>query len=191
MQKVLSGKNRLNGKVTEEPKPLRLDLGCGQNKRPDFTGVDIAKVPGVDVVHDLFKFPWPFKDGCVEEVHASHFFEHVPAKLRFRFMDELWRILKLGGKSQFICPYWSSMRSVQDTTHEWPPICEASFLYFNKEWRKANKLDHYPVSCNFNFSYGYGISPEWQTRSEETRSFAARNYVNSAMDLHVTLEKIG
>jgi SAM-dependent methyltransferase len=177
----------LNGQAK---KLLKLDLGCGQNKREGFTGVDISSVAKPDVAHDLFTFPWPFEDESVEEIHSSHFFEHVPAKLRFRFMDEIWRILVPGGKALFICPYADSHRAIQDPTHEWPPICEETFLYFNEPWRKANKLDHYPVRCNFNFHWGDAWAQDWMGRSDDSRAFARRHYNGVISDIHVTLEKL-
>mgnify|MGYP003333295966 FL=1 len=44
-------------KVIEEPKPIRLDLGCGKNKRKDgeWIGVDAIKFDEVDIVQDLRK----------------------------------------------------------------------------------------------------------------------------------------
>lgn len=176
-------------KDEEAKKLLRLDLGCGQNKREGFLGVDYVKVDGVEFVQDLFQFPWPWKDASTEEIHTSHFFEHIPQMTRPKFMDECYRILIPGGKMTVIVPYYSSMRAVQDYHHQWPPICEASFLYFNREWRKANKLDHYEVHCDFDFAYGYAIAPEIQSRNQEYRDVAVRNYINSVMDLHVSLTK--
>lgn len=174
-------------KIEILPRPLKLDLGAGQNKREGFIGVDIAATS--DLQADLFKFPWPFEDASVTEVHASHFFEHVPQNIRFKFMDELWRILTVGGTATFITPYYSSMRAIQDPTHQWPPIAESSYLYFNKEWRKSNKLDHYDVKCDFDFSYGYIPDPESSLRNSETQAFWFKHYVNSILDLQVTLVK--
>ena|SRR5712664_528206 len=169
--------------------PLKLDLGCGQSKREGFTGVDISKVPGVDVVHNLFTFPWPFKDDTVEEIWCSHFLEHVPNKLRFAFMDECYRILFAGGKAAFLFPYYSSMRAIQDPTHEWPPLCEFSFLYFNKQWREQNKLDHYPVKCDFDYSYNYAINPAFVGRSQEFLAGAIPTMLNIVTDQSVTMVK--
>ncbi len=182
-------------------KVLKLDLGCGDNKRDGFFGIDIAKTKSTDMVRDLFKFPWPFEDNSVDEIFASHFFEHVPQKIRGKFMDEIYRILKpcekdpnnpnipIKGFCQFIVPYWSSMRSVQDFTHEWPPICETSFLYFNKQWRDTNKLSHYGVKCDFDFSYAYSPDPILMTKNEVYRAEAFKSDINSIMDLNVTLMK--
>ena len=168
---------------------LKLDLGCGQNKQPGFSGVDIWDGPGVDFVVDLFKTPLPFKDESVEEIFGSHFFEHTPQNIRFAFMDELHRILIPGGKITFITPYWSSARAAQDPTHMWPPICENTYLYFNKGWREMNKLTHYNVKCDFDFSYGYILDPETTLKNTETQQFWVKHYTNSVSDLSVTLVK--
>ena len=170
---------------------MKLDLGCGQNKRADFIGIDFVQCGGVDIVHDLFTFPWPIESGIVEEVHCSHFFEHVPAKIRFKFMDELHRVMKPGAKALFITPYANSLRATQDPSHEWPPISENSYLYFNKKWREDNKLTHgnYESVCDFDFVYGYQQPTEWVIRHDESKQFAVKHYMNAVDDLHVTLIK--
>lgn len=58
---------------------LRLDLGCGNTPREGFEGVDVAGDKAMHKV-DLFKFPWPWADNSVEELHCSHFAEHIPAR---------------------------------------------------------------------------------------------------------------
>jgi hypothetical protein len=57
----------------------RLDLGCGLNPKEGFEGVDIRGGAAKHVC-DLLKFPWPFADNSIDEIHASHFLEHVPAR---------------------------------------------------------------------------------------------------------------
>lgn len=166
---------------------LRLDLGCGKNKKEGFIGVDISKDVGADVVFDLSKKKWPFKDGEVEEVHCSHFLEHLTGAQRINFMNELYRITKVGAKAVIITPYHASMRAIQDPTHQWPPVCEHSYLYFNKGWREANGLEHYGINCDFDFSYGYAIDPDVSNRNAEYQLFAFKHYLNAINDLQVTL----
>ena len=175
--------------MTETLVATKLNLGCGKSKMDGFTGVDISPDCGADIVHDLNVMPWPFEADSIEEVHASHFFEHLDGPQRCRFMDELWRVLKPEGKATIITPYWASSRAIQDPTHAWPPVCESSYLYFNKKWREDNGLDHYPIHCDFDFSYGYQIDQPWSLRSTEARDFAVRHYLHVASDLHVVLTK--
>jgi hypothetical protein len=58
----------------------KLDLGCGLNPKEGFEGVDIRGNEKAKHRVDLFKFPWPFEDRSVDEIHASHLLEHVPAR---------------------------------------------------------------------------------------------------------------
>lgn len=171
--------------------PFNLDLGCGDGKKEGFLGIDIAKTVAADYQFDLTKFPWPIADGVVDELHCSHFFEHLTGAQRMSFMDECWRILKTGSKFTVIVPHWSSMRSIQDPTHQWPPVAETSFLYFNKQWRTDNKLSHYPITCDFDFGYGYQLDPDVTVRNIEFQHFSIKHYNNAIMDLYVTLTKRG
>jgi hypothetical protein len=67
--------------LVEAPPPvsLKLDLGCGLVPKDGFEGVDLRGDKAKHKV-DLFKFPWPFADGSVEEIHCSHLVEHIPAR---------------------------------------------------------------------------------------------------------------
>lgn len=173
-------------KTKTTSKLIKLDIACGQNKQAGYVGIDIAKSKDVDIVYDLEKFPWPIKSESVEEAFCSHYIEHT--KDLFKFFDELYRILIPGGKCVIAAPYYSSVRAWQDPTHT-RAISEHTFLYANKGWREANKLDHYPISADFDFTYGYGLYPLWQNKAEEARNFAIQHYINVVSDIYVTLVK--
>lgn len=186
---TLQNKRRSRATLNGKHEPLRLDLGCGSNTREGFIGVDNAKNCTAKIKHDLTVTPWPFESDSVDEVSSSHFLEHLTGPERIIFMDELWRVMKVGAKATIQVPYWASMRAVQDPTHQWPPICEASFLYFNRGWREASKLEHYLGKANFGFTYGFQLTPETAARNQETQNFWIGHNVNTVMDLVVTLTK--
>jgi SAM-dependent methyltransferase len=171
------------GKMINEKK---LNLACGQRREEGFFGIDIVPGETVDAVMDLEQFPWDIESESAEEIICYHYVEHTSDLIKF--MNEVYRILKPGGKIKIIAPYYTSMRAWQDPTHK-RAICEASFLYYNKGWREANKLDHYNTNTDFDFNYGYDFTPEWANRSEEARSFALRHYFNVVNDIHVVLTK--
>lgn len=164
----------------------KLDVACGQNKQEGFTGIDIVEIDGVNIVHDLTVYPWPIESDSITDIFCSHYIEHVQDLLKF--YDELYRILKVGGKAVFVAPYGNSDRAWQDPTHV-RPILESTFLYTNKKWREDNKLSHYPTKADFDFTYGYSFFPQWLLRNEEARNFALTHYRNVASDIHVTLTR--
>jgi ubiquinone/menaquinone biosynthesis C-methylase UbiE len=171
---------------------VKLDIACGQNKQPEHIGVDIAG--DCDVNHDLFTFPYPFDDNYADEIHCSHFIEHIPMQyvngkdMLFCFIDEVYRILKPGGKATLIFPNACSVRAFQDPTHR-RFIPASTVYYFSREWRKVNKLDHYRVDCDFDFQVGEAVNQSVIHRSNEYKQFAATHYWNVIDDLYFVLTK--
>lgn len=165
----------------------RLDLGCGPKKKEGFVGVDSIKFEGVDVVADLRK-PWKWKDSTVDEVHCSHFLEHLTGVERVTFFNELYRVLKKDGKATIIVPSWTSERAYGDPTHQWPPVVGMSFYYLDKNWRAAN-APHCGYNCDFQFIGGNSLANPWHLKTQEVQAFAQTHYLNVAQDMHVTLTK--
>lgn len=92
-----------------------LDIGCGGRKLPGSVGIDILELPGVDVVHDLSQFPWPFEDSSFDLVFASHFLEHTHDVIKT--LEEIHRILAPGGRAVLQVPYFRCIDAVVDPTH--------------------------------------------------------------------------
>jgi hypothetical protein len=91
------------------------------------------------------------KDNSVKEASVLGLLEFVAGYDRGLFMDELWRVLVPEGKATIICAYWNTAQGTQDFLYEYPPLCEQSFLFFNKAWREANKLTDRGLTCDFDF----------------------------------------
>lgn len=167
---------------------MKLDLGAGINKKEGFIGVDVRAFPGVDVVADLTK-PWPWQDETVDEVHCSHMVEHLTAKERIFFVNELYRVLKPKGSAAIICPHWASTRAYGDLTHQWPPVCEMWFYYLDKDWRAVNAPHNDGYTCDFTATWGYGMHQSLLTRNPEFQQFALNFYKEAVQDIHATLIK--
>ncbi|GAA0707597.1 class I SAM-dependent methyltransferase [Dokdonella soli] len=168
---------------------MKIDLGCGAHKREGFIGVDISPECGADVVHDLRTTPWPFADSSVDEAYCSHFFEHLTGAQRVDFMAELYRVLKPGALATMITPYWSSMGAMQDPTHQWPPVGEGSYYYFNKAWRDQYGLSHYGIHCDFDLEFSFRLDPALAQRPPQEQQFAARFYVNAVQEMTAVLKR--
>lgn len=176
--------------TTATAQKFKLDIACGQNRQDGFHGVDI--VPGLyDAdydVHDLGVFPWPYEDGECSEVFCNHYVEHTPDLIAF--MNEVWRILEPGGTARIVHPYCRSNRAFQDPTHT-RFIPEETWHYFTEAWRVENKLDHYPITADFEVvNIGAAINEPWTMRSQEAQMFAAAHYWNVVSDLSVDLRAI-
>jgi SAM-dependent methyltransferase len=184
-----------------ERPPLRLDIGCGKNKKAGFTGVDSLALDGVDVVADL-RQPWPFDDNSVEEANCSHFLEHLTnfdgKWERVHFFNELHRVLKPGAACALVIPHWASNRYYGDPTHK-EPFSEMGFYYLSKEWR-ATQAPHTDAaitgnpalySCDFDATWGYSLHPTLLVRNLEYQQHAMTFWKEACQDLVATLKKKG
>ena len=104
-----------------------LDVGCGKNKVSDAIGVDCIALPGVDVIHDLSSFPYPFPADTVDEFHINHVLEHLPDVIKT--MEELWRIAKPGATVYIRVPHFTGVLAWRDPTHR-RSFTSESFGYF-------------------------------------------------------------
>lgn len=93
----------------------KLNLGCGTDIRQGYVNLDSAKLPGVDVVHNIEKLPLPFTDDAFEEILAYDVLEHIADFIPL--MRELHRILKKGGKLLIRVPHFTSRNNFADPTH--------------------------------------------------------------------------
>lgn len=137
---------------------IQLDLGAGGNRQPDFVTLDIRRLPNVDIVWDVQKFPYPLPNECCRTILMSHLWEHIEPKYRIKVMNELWRIMKPKGQLLISSPYYLSPGSAQDPTHYTCPN-ENTFAYFDpniplwqiykpKPWKL--EMNNYELSGNLN-----------------------------------------
>lgn len=178
-----------------KPKEIRIDLGCGPNKKEGFIGADRIKFDNVDVILEIGGEKWPWKDNSVTEAHASHLVEHFGQRQRTHFVNELYRVLIPGGKATIIVPHWASMRAYGDPTHAWPPVSEFWFYYLKQEWRDKNAphtdIKHTPegYTCDFDIVAGYAMRQDLTTRNQEYQQFAISNYKEVCQDIIATFTK--
>ena len=110
----------------------KLHLGCGTIILADHVNVDNVALPGVDVVHDLTDFPWPFKDQQFEEVVLVDILEHLPSVVKT--LEEIHRITKIDGRVMIRVPYYNSTDASGDPTHiHFFNECTLDFVDVNKK----------------------------------------------------------
>jgi len=106
-----------------------LDIGCGARKVPGAIGLDKVSLPGVDIIWDLEKLPYPIKDSAFDEVHMYHVLEHLSDTISI--MEEVWRIAKAGAKVFIRVPHYSGRKAWIDLTHK-KAFSAFSFDYFGE-----------------------------------------------------------
>ena len=92
----------------------KVDLGCGNFKVEGFDGVDKRQLPGVNILHDLEKFPWPFKEESCSILLAHGLINVIKPWETINFFDECWRILEFNGAFVANAAYAGSLESYLD-----------------------------------------------------------------------------
>ena len=130
-----------------------LDLGCGLEPRNPFNADEVY---GVDVRDDLSASikkadlaiePIPYGDNYFDYVTACDFLEHIPRLIYVphrrnafvELMNEVYRVLKMGGVFLSYTPAYPHVAAFQDPTHV-NFITEDTFrCYFDttNRWAKA------------------------------------------------------
>lgn len=128
-----------------------LDVGCGDNKVPGSVGMDCVRLAGVDIVHDLSQYPWPIDDASCEIVWMNQIIEHLPNTVRV--MEEVYRILKAGGKVHIHTGYWNHRHSISDPQHV-SFFNEVTWEFFTGQ-RKAYYTHARFTMERFEFTYDY------------------------------------
>jgi len=88
----------------------KLNLGCGSRPIKGYVNIDKFNLKGIDVVHDLNKFPYPFKDNTFDEIISEGCIEELDDFIKV--MEELHRISKNKAKIRIHTPAFPSFRAL-------------------------------------------------------------------------------
>lgn len=133
----------------------KLNLGCGTDIKKDFINVDYMEGKGVDLVHDLNSYPYPFKDSSMKEIFAQDIMEHLDNPNDF--IRELWRIGANGCKIYIRVPHFSSVYAWSDMTHK-RPFGRMSFNHYDVKKQECTSLNSISdVKFKVNSYINFGI----------------------------------
>ncbi|MEO5657663.1 MAG: class I SAM-dependent methyltransferase [Nitrospiria bacterium] len=106
-----------------------LDVGCGINKLPGSLGIDRNPASRADVLVDLDRFPYPFRDNSFDGLQAVHVIEHVSDVIGA--MEEFHRVVRPGGEVFLATPHYTDFSSFCDPTHK-SHLTSFSMRYFSE-----------------------------------------------------------
>lgn len=107
-----------------------MNLGAGSDILAGYVNHDIVRLPGIDVVHNLNEYPWPWADASIDEIKVHDVLEHLDSFMKA--MEELFRVLAPGGRCHVSVPYWNSVSAGADPTHK-RGFHELTFSFFDPD----------------------------------------------------------
>jgi hypothetical protein len=108
---------------------MKLNLGCGQHRLAGYVNVD--KYGSPDLRHDLEVFPWPWRDGSIEEALLQHVLEHLgqTPDVFIGVMKELYRVCMPGALVRIVVPHPRHDSFLGDPTHVRPISADVLGLF--------------------------------------------------------------
>lgn len=84
--------------ITDTGVGAKLNLGCGDDVRPDYLNIDFRKTHPNVIEVDLSTYPWPFADRSAKEILMLDFLEHFPYANTAFILLECYRVLQDDGE---------------------------------------------------------------------------------------------
>ena len=105
-----------------QEKGLKINLGCGNKKLPDYINIDNSEHCSPDILLDLENTPYPFLENTVSTIRLKSVLEHLPTdpKKFFPIIQELYRICENNAIIYIECPHPAHRWQVVDFTHQKP-----------------------------------------------------------------------
>lgn len=91
-------------------------LGAGKDHKEGYINIDIHPFPGIDIVADITK-GIPLEDNSLDFLYSQDFMEHLPPESKVFVINEIWRVLKNGGKMEHYIPNAGSRNDFGSPTH--------------------------------------------------------------------------
>ena len=94
---------------------IRLNIGCGDQRKPGYIGIDKTLRYGTDLVCEL-NHPLPFASQTIKHIYAKSILEHIE-RLE-ELICETHRILTNQGTFYIYVPHWNNPFYYSDYTHK-------------------------------------------------------------------------
>lgn len=140
----------------------KLNLGCGTDIREGWINLDIARLDGVDVLHDINVLPLPFEDKYFEYILAQDILEHLEY---IPLLKDLHRVLKRGSTVQIRVPHFTSRYNFNDPTH--------------KKMFSSKTLDFFVTGASYgrDYYFDFHFSENLQTKIHFEKGIYFWNYL--------------
>jgi len=127
---------------------VKLNLGCGFDRREGYINVDNQLLCEPDTLADLEVFPWPFETSSATEILLSHVLEHLGEhrETYLKIIQELYRVSAPNAVIKISVPHPRHDDFLTDPTHVRAITADQFFMFSkiqNNKWREegvANTL---------------------------------------------------
>ncbi len=153
----VGGRDYHSARIMEEPR-TKLNLGCGKDIRKGFINLDKRGFRGVDAVHDLDTYPYPFDANTFDVIVVRDILEHLEDPNRA--LGEIWRIGKPHAEVTIRVPHYCSRYVWADLTHK-RGFSFSTFDHYDIGKKKGTSLNN-ETDVKFEVRFEPLMFPGWQ-----------------------------
>ena len=140
-----------------EQAPIKINMGCGYDKRPGWVNVDHFAGCDPDLIVELETLPWPWPDDVASEVAFNHSLEHLGREpvVFLGMMKELYRICANDAVVKISVPHPRHDDFINDPTHVRPITAQLMTLFDRRQcehWIK-NKASNTPLALQLSVDF--------------------------------------
>lgn len=95
---------------------MKVYLGAGRDRKEGFVHVDMMDYPGIAYVWKC-PDPLPFTDHSIDHVFTQDFLEHIRPEDKITLINEIWRVLRIGGLMEHWIPNAGSRNDFGSPSH--------------------------------------------------------------------------
>lgn len=145
---------------------MKLNIGCGHDKRKGYTNMDIALEVNPDIQWNIEEGLPMLSDSCVDEVLANNVLTQILHSDTFlKVMNELWRVIKKDGELFIRVPNAKDVCAFQDPMDN-RRFTDQTFTYMESGHRRYDEYGKH-----------YGFKP-WRVRLLEDNGRQMRFLLN-------------
>lgn len=161
---------------------MKLLLGCWNERKEGYIGVDRIPNDAVDVLWDFNNIPYPFDTNSADHIIMEHVLEHLNDPIAV--MAELVRIAKPGSEIYIEVPYYNSPQAYDTAGHRH----RFGTMWF-KTLNKYEFLDKKTTAVVRLTPTNFGkIIPSFRIFNVNTREYASYIFGNVFWEIQATIK---
>lgn len=170
-----------------------LNVGSGRDYKAstdaeEWVNFDINPEVYPDVVGDVAELARHFGENDFDEIHLLHVWEHCPDLMGV--MEQIYHVLKPGGKLVIACPYYTNKWAQGDPTH-CHTVGEHTFAFLNypsyeDNAKKGSRMSQLFPKCDFDI-VRIALVPMPENDTFKDERFAIKHYFNVVEEIQAEL----
>lgn len=177
-------------------KRMCLNVGSGTDYKPStdteaWVNVDPNPATEPTIVCRAEDLDQHFEENSFDEVHLIHVWEHCEDLMKP--MEQIWRVLKPGGKLICVTPYFTAQSAFSDPTHKHfiTPVTYGFLSYpvYEENARLNTRMSQLFPQCDFDIKKR-AIVPAKNDTVFRDEAFAMRHYFDTIEEMQVEMEAV-